>query len=222
MFGLYSSLSFLGLSAIDPIGIGIIPVLLVQKKPYRRVAAFLGGSFMSLMAMGLLLAKGLGQIVLRFEHDHSWFVPVVETVAGFVLLAIAITVYVRLRAGKTSGETSKSTIRWLQLGNLQLFLFGGLLVVIQSIIDVVFVIAMIRIGQLRLSNLIIITSVATYAITALALQLVVVVAFRFAPHEQKAKMLERVRSSLVRYSSQAIVIISLILSVLLFTLALIK
>src|SRR5579864_3373190 len=104
MLNVYIALAFLGLSAIDPVGIGIMPILLVQGHPYRRVAAFLGGSFLSLMTMGLLFAKGLGQLVLKFEHSHPWFIPTVEAIAGVILLITALTVYVRLKAGKASVE----------------------------------------------------------------------------------------------------------------------
>lgn len=222
MFGLYTSLAFLGLLAIDPIGIGIIPILLIQKHPYRRVTVFLGGSFITLMIMGLLLAKGLGGIVLRLEQRRSWFVPTVETVAGLILLAIAAAVYSRLRAGKLSTEASSRTLRWLQLGSWQLFSLGALLVAIQSIVDLVFVIAMVRIGQLKLSDLVILGAIATYALAALILQLSIVIAFRFAPHQQKAKTLDTAHGLLVKYSNQALIIVSLILSLVLFTLALTK
>jgi hypothetical protein len=212
-------LAALGLSAIDPIGIGVMPVLLVQKRPYRRVLAFLGGSFVSLMVMGLLFAKGLGQAVLRFEHGHSWFVPTVERVAGVVLLAIAVTLYLQLRAGKASIEPSGRTRRWLELGGWQLFALGALLVAVQSVIDVVFVIAMVRVGQFKLSGFMLAAAVATYAVTALILQIAVVGAFRFAPSRQKTKTLETVHVLLAKYSYQALIAVSLLLGCVLFVIA---
>jgi hypothetical protein len=219
MYGLYISLAALGLSAIDPIGIGIMPILLIQKHPYKRVAIFLSGSFLSLIIMGLLFARGLGNVVLRFEHRHSWFVPSVEIIAAVILLIIAITVYVRSRSGKTAIEPSQKTRTWLQLGNWQLFLCGALLVALQSIIDVVFVIAMIRVGQFKLSSFGLVMAVATYAIAALVLQIAVIVVFRFAPQREKTKTLEYVQHLLIKYSNQALITISVVLSLILLLLA---
>jgi hypothetical protein len=219
MYGLYISLAALGLSAVDPIGIGVMPVLLIQKHPYKRAAVFLSGSLVSLLVMGLLFAKGLGTVVLRFERSHSWFVPSVEIIAAVILLIIAITVYVRSRSGKTAIEPSQKTRTWLQLGNWQLFLCGALLVALQSIIDVVFVIAMIRAGQFKLSDAQLVGAVATYALTALVLQIAVVLAFRLAPERDKARILDKVRILLISYSNQAVIIVSLLLSLILLLLA---
>lgn len=171
------------------------------------------------MAMGLLFAKGLGGTVLKFERGHAWFVPTIEIVAGVILLIIALAAYVQLKAGKTSVEPSWRTRRWLQLGSWQLFLLGALLVAVQSIIDVVFVIAMVRVGQLQLSGLMLVVAIATYTLAALLLQIGVVGAFRFAPARQKAKVLDTVRALLVKYSNQALIIVSLALSLILFGLA---
>ena len=64
MLALFISLVLLGLSAIDPIGIAAMPILLVQNTPTNEVSYFLFGSFMSLMLMGMLFAKGFGHIVI--------------------------------------------------------------------------------------------------------------------------------------------------------------
>lgn len=221
MFGLYISLFFLGLAAIDPIGIGIMPILLAQKHPYRRSFVFLGGSFVALITMGLLFAKGLGQLVLKFEERNHWFVPVIEVIAGSILVIIAAAVYAQSRKGKSSVEPSVRTKKWLRLNDLHLFLLGALIVTVQSVIDVVFVVAMIRVGQFQLSKVALVTAVATYAITALVLQLVVIIIFRLAPAQQKDKWLQKVHSWLVKYSNQTLIAVSLMLSCVLFVLAII-
>lgn len=84
MVVLFISLAVLGLAAIDPIGLAAMPVLLVQRRPFARSFAFLGGSFISLMVMGLLFARGFGLIVLHFEKAHTWLIPSAEVLAGLV------------------------------------------------------------------------------------------------------------------------------------------
>lgn len=219
MYGLYISLAILGLSAIDPIGIGIMPILLIQKHPYKRAVTFLSGSFVSLMVMGLLFARGLGIVVVRFERMHTWFVSTIEAIAGAILLLIALFVYIRLKTGKTSVEPSTRTRRWLQLGSWQLFLSGAVLVAVQSIVDVVFVIAMVRVGQFKLSHFRLVAAVATYALTALVLQIAVIGAFRMTPPRKRAKLLDTVRTLLLTYSNQALIAVSLVLGLILVGLA---
>jgi hypothetical protein len=220
MYGAFVSLALLGLAAIDPIGIAIMPILLAQKHPYKRAALFLSGSFCSLMIMGLVFAKGFGAIVLRFEHRNTWFVQTVELIAAAVLLIIALTLYIKLRTGKTSLEPADKTRRWLQLGGWRLFLAGAVLVAVQSLIDLVFVIAMIRVGQLELSNIGLVGAVATYAVTALLLQALVVGAFAVTPMRHRTHTLAKVHTLLGRYAYQAVVIVSILLSYILLALAL--
>jgi heme exporter protein D len=209
--GLYISLALLGLAAVDPIGIAAMPVLLLQKHPYKRSFVFLGGSFISLMVMGLVCARGFGVAVLRFEQAHSWFVPSIEAIAGVVLLSIAGTVFWRLKAGKSSVEPSEAVTRRLQLGGWQLFGLGALLVAVQSVLDVVFVIAMIRTGQLRLSAFALTGAVAMYAVAALVLQLAVVAIFKLAPVRQRTERLAEIRRLLARYANQTVAGVSLVL-----------
>jgi Sap, sulfolipid-1-addressing protein len=211
LLGLYVSLALLGLAAIDPIGIAAMPVLLLQNDPYRRSFVFLGGSFISLVAMGLLFACGFGTIVLRFETAHTWFVPSIEAAAGAVLLGIAATVFWRLKAGKSSVEPSEAMTKRLRLGSWQLFGLGALLVAVQSVVDVVFVLAMIRIGQLHLRFIALSAAIVTYAMAALVLQFAVIVAYIFTPPRRRAKTLDTVRNLLVRYANQALITVSFLL-----------
>lgn len=216
---LFISLVVLGLAAIDPIGIAIMPIVLLQKHPYTRSFAFLSGSFTSLMVMGLLFSQGLGSRVLHFENRHSWIVPTIELAAGIVLIAIAATVFWRQRKQPLATEPSAKLKRQLELGNPHLFLIGAALVAIQSIIDVVFVIAMIRIGQLHLSTVALIAAVMTYAIAALVLQLAVIVTFRLAPRDQRALILNKVHKLVERYANELLIVISAALGSILVILA---
>jgi MFS family permease len=211
VLALFTSLLLLGLSAIDPIGIAAMPLLLTQRKPFLRSFVFLGGSFVSLMVMGVLFARGIGATVVNFENAHSWVLPVVQIVAGLMLLGIGGALLRHLKTKPFSAEPPASIAKQLRLSNWHLFVAGAALVIIQSIADVVFVIAMIRIGQLYLASVTLIAAVATYAIAALVLQLAVVGAYALTPEKQKAEMLEKVHSLLTRYSNQVIIGVSLLL-----------
>jgi hypothetical protein len=211
MFGLLLSLAGLGLVSIDPVGIAAMPVLLTQKRPLARSFIFLGGSFAALMAVGLLLALGFGVVVLRFENSHKWLVPGSETLAGLVLLSIGAGLIWHVKTGRASTEPPQSIVKRLRLGNIQLFMLGAVIVTIQSVADVVFVIAMIRAGQLNLSVFGVTAVVGAYAIAALALQLSVVMAYRIARPEHRTRILSKVHSLLADYSNQALICISLVL-----------
>lgn len=211
MFGLFFSLTLLGLAAIDPIGIAAMPILLTQNKPFVRSLTFLSGSFGALMIMGVLFARGLGVRVLRFESSHAWLLPSVEVLAGLVLLSIAATLIWRVKTGRLSVEPSDSVVKRLGLGEWQLFLLGALLVSFQSAVDVVFVIAMIRLGQLNLSFIKLLTGITAYAVSALVLQFLVVIAYTLTPQKHRAKTLAKVHRLLIQYANQALIGISLLL-----------
>lgn len=208
---LFVSVVLLGLAAIDPLGIAAMPVLLVQQRPFARSFAFLSGSFVSLMVMGVVLAQGFGVRVLRFERLHAWLVPAVQLVAGVVLMGIAAVVFWQLKRGKLSTEASSKFKKRLSLNELHLFALGAAIVAVQSILDVVFVIAMIRIGQLHLSSVILWAAVATYGVAALILQAAVIVAYGLTSAKRKQQTLNKVRSMLAAYGNQAVVSVTLVL-----------
>jgi len=219
MFALFVSLALLGLSAIDPVGIALMPVLLMQKHPFKRSFIFLGGSFISLLVMGLLLAKVFGLAVLHFEKSHSWLLPSLETMAAIALLSIAGTLFWRIKKKQLSVEPPTRILKRLQLGNRHLFIAGGLLVAVQSVLDVVFVIAMVRIGQLNLADVTLTAAVATYAVAALIFQLGVVLAYRLSPTEQRTATLDKVHNLIGSYADEALLAVSFILGCLLLALA---
>lgn len=219
MFGLFISLALLGLSAVDPVGIAAMPILLLQKHPLQRSFLFLGGSFVSLMAFGLLFAKGFGGIVLHFEKAHTWLVPTAELIAGLVLLGIAGSLLWRLKHTGSKANTPSVISQRLSLHGGFLFIVGAALVAVQSVVDVVFVIAMIRIGQLNLHTFILVAAVATYSLTALLLQFVVVAAYQLTPADKRSHTLNKVHRLLTRYGDQVVAVICLLLGGLLLVLA---
>lgn len=206
-FGLLASLTLLGLAAIDPVGLAAMPILLSQKNPIRRSYAFLGGSLCALMVMGLVFAKGAGVAVLQFEADHSWIVPTVEIFAGLVLLAIAATLVWQIKTGRDTvkgpGKLANSSFT-----STQLFIFGGELVVIQSLVDVVFIIAMIKVGQLHMSLAGITLATAAYAVPALVFQLLIVVAYQLTPQKHQTRLLRHITRILTKNANKTIAYIS--------------
>jgi len=219
VIALLTSLAILGLAAIDPIGIAAMPILLVREKPLLRSFIFLGGSFVALIAMGLLFARGLGKIVLNFDNAHAWLVPSIEASAGLILLVIAGTFFWRMKRGKPEAEPSEAMVKRLQLGSWQLFVGGVFIVAVQSIVDIVFVIAMIRIGKLNLSTISLSIAVVTYAVAALVLQLAVIVAYKLTPPNHRKRTLARVHHLLANYASQALIGVSFLLGCVLLLIA---
>jgi Ca2+/Na+ antiporter len=219
MFSLFATLVVLGLAAIDPIGIAIMPILLLQHRPYQRCLIFLGGSFVSLIVMGLLIAGGLGEIILHFTNSFNRIVPSLEATAGGLLLIIAAVVFWQKRAGRLQYQPSPYITERLQLNNWHLFVIGAGLVAIQSIADVVFVVAMIRIGKLNLSFITLLAAVTTYALAAIILQITVVTAYRLTPPTRRIKTLTTIRQWLKDYINQLIIAVSLILGIILLIVA---
>lgn len=211
MFSLFVSLALLGLSAIDPIGIAAMPILLLQKNPFMRSLTFLSGSLVSLLLMGLLFARGFGTVVLHFESSNAWVVPSLEAAAGLILLCIAGTIVWRMNRDQLTVEPGDFMVKRLRLHGWQLFIFGALLVAFQSVVDVVFVIAMIRVGRLHLQLATLTAAVATYAVAALALQFAVIVAYGLTPPKQRTKTLDKVHNLLAKYSYQVVIGISILL-----------
>jgi hypothetical protein len=214
------ALVLLGLVAIDPIGIAIMPILLLQRRPYQRSLVFLSGSFISLLVMGLLFAKGFGAIILHFTASFSRLVPSLEAAAGILLLIIAGVVYWQSRAGRLQYQPSPYIVKHLRLNNWQLLAAGAGLVAVQSIADVVFVVAMIRIGKLNLHFLTLAAAVMTYAIAALVLQIAIVLSYKLTPTQRQTNTLNTVRHWLKAYSNQLLIAVSLILGLILLVIAL--
>lgn len=213
MFSLFLSLTLLGLAAVDPVGIAAMPILLSQERPMVRSFIFLLGSFLALVTVGLVLTQGLGALILHFETTHRWLIPSIEAMAGIILLIVAIYALHRNRNKQLSDVSSEFIMKRLRLGNWQLFLLGALLVTFQSIVDVVFVVAMIRIEVLHLEAIPLLAAIVTYAVAALLLQLIVVIMYRVAPIKQRTVVLHRIRDLITRHADRTIVVVSVVLGI---------
>lgn len=205
------SVFLLGLAAVDPIGIGAMPLLLSQKHPYIRSTIFLLGSFIALMLAGIMLSLGLGSLLLHIEQTYTWILPAIELGAGLILIGIGVYMLRQVGRQGISSNTSTYVTRRLQLGNMALFFIGAALVLVQSIVDVVFVVAMIKIGALHLLLGPLVLVVGTYAVAALLLQLAVVVAYRLTPTRQRTKVLVTIRTIVTKYADKLAIIASFIL-----------
>lgn len=186
----------LGFAAIDAIGIAFMPILLAQPNGLRRALVFLLGSFIALVAMGLLFTTGIGSWVAAFNDEHPWLEPTVEVVGGVFLLGAGIVMLVRSRSGGT--HVPDNLVEKLTLPMPLLFGFGVVLVTIQSLVDVVFAVAMVEIGATGASLLEDIVLVLTYTVCALALQAAVVVAYLLTPHGQRDRAMTRFTDWLTR------------------------
>ena len=208
---MYITLAVLGVSAIDPIGLAAMPLLLLQKHPLRRCFIFLAGSFVSLMIMGLVFAQGFGTAVLHFQTKYPNFVTTPEAAAGILLIGLAIVLFWRYKKGLRASQTPDLLVKSLARANWQLFLAGALLVAVQSVVDVVFLIAMIHIGQSHAHFMTLTAAVATYTIAALLLQLSIVMVYTLSSPQNKQKSLRVVRHLLEKYADQLLIGVSFLL-----------
>jgi len=206
MLSLLISLGIIGLLSIDPIGIAIMPILLVQEKPLSRSLAFLGGSFTAIVIIGFLVARYLGRLILSISHSYGWTIPIIEFIAGLALLAVAISLYLQKNHGK-SIKPSQSLVNRLQFNIAFIYLIGVSIITIQTLVDIVFVVAMIRVGQLKLSNIDLSVAVIIYALSSLLLQLSVVIAFILTPKKHKGKTLRTVDYILNHYANTMLTIV---------------
>ena len=176
MFGLLISLFVLGVVSIDPIGIAIMPIILTQRNPIARSLAFLLGSFSSFMVIGYLFSKYIGRFILRFEHHHLQLTYQLEMVVGILLILFAIFITLKAKQKTLHTNPPKGIVNRLQLRLIWIYLIGAGLVAFQSVVDIVFLMAMIRINQLHLTTISLSFAIAVYALASLLLQFLIIVA----------------------------------------------
>lgn len=206
----------LGIAAIDPVGIALMPLFLLEDRPIRRAAAFLAGSFAALVGMGLIFSWGLGVLVIHFEEAHTWFIPAAETIGGTLLLGFAGSmVWPYVRGRRQTVHLPARFLRWSRLHFWYLVMAGAALVTVQSIADVVFVVAMVNLGRLRLSLWEVLIAVLTYALAALVLQAAVIGVYLAAPEHHRARSMQRLRIFLEEYSGAATAAASTVIGLLL-------
>lgn len=206
-----ASLALLGLAAVDPVGIAVMPVLLTQRNGIRRSVWFLLGSALGITALGVVFAVGAGRVMLRLTDDYPWLEPGVEIVCGVLFAAFGMFLW--KRGGDV--EVSGSLRRRLNLPGGTLFGFGAGLVVVQSLLDVVFIVAMVNIGAKNLPDLEVVIAVLVYAVAALALQVAVVVAYAMVSIDRRQAVADAVSGWLDRNGARAAVIASIAVGALL-------
>lgn len=211
MFSLLTSLAILGLAAVDPVGIAVMPLLLTQRGGIRRSIWFLIGSAVGITAVGVLFAVGAGHVMLRITTEYPWLEPSVEVVCGLLLAAFGV--YLWRRGG--AAEVSSGMNRRLQMPTGRLFGFGAALVIVQSLLDVVFIVAMVNIGARQLPVLLVVIAVLVYAAAALLIQIIIVAAYALAAPEARRRIADSVTGWLDRNGTRAAVIASLAVGLLL-------
>lgn len=191
-----------GVAAFDPVGVAAMPILLLQPRGIRRSWVFISGSAVALMLMGFAVALGLGGPLVEFSRRFPWLDDAIELGAGVVLVLLGGYFLLRARAANdnTNPEsiTSDSFRKRLSLPLAMLFAFGFILVIVQSIVDVVFLLAMVDMGQERLGMLATALAVAIYTVAALLIQILVVVAFQRLSPERREQTLQRFSAFLDR------------------------
>lgn len=197
-WALFAEVAGLGLAAIDAIGIAFMPILLAQRDGLRRALVFLLGSFVALVAMGMLFTTGIGSYVADLNEQHPWLEPGVEVVGGVVMIGLGAFMLLRALTGARGSHTPDNLVEKLTLPLPLLFGFGAVLVTVQSLVDIVFAVAMVEVGAEGLSALEDLLLVLTYAVCALVLQTAVVVAYLLTPHHRRDIVMASFTDWLVR------------------------
>jgi len=216
---LLAEVFFLGIAAFDPVGLAAMPILLSQPRGVTRSWVFVLGSMAALLGLGVAFASGLGKPILHFSQRYPWIDPVIEVVLAVVLLALGVWLLLRVRRARATGQDSSlasaGIVKRLELPLPLLFIFGFVLVTVQSIVDVAFLLAMVEMGT-KLSGLLEISlSVMVYTFAALLLQILVVVGYQLLPVERRAASLRAFNKALERYGEVIAAVVMLVLGVIL-------
>jgi hypothetical protein len=180
---LVAEVAGLGLAAIDAIGIAFMPILLAQADGLRRALTFLLGSLVALLVMGMVFTTGVGSEIAELNERHPWLEPGVEVAGGAFLVAAGVFMLVRSRSG--AEHAPDDLVEKLTLPLPLLFGFGVILVTVQSLVDVVFAVAMVEIGARGLTPFEDLVLVLVYTNCALLLQSAVVLAYLLTPEQQR-------------------------------------
>jgi threonine/homoserine/homoserine lactone efflux protein len=195
---LVTEVAGLGLAAVNAIGIAFMPILLAQADGLRRALVFLLGSFVALTTMGMIFTTGVGSRIADFNERHPWLEPGVQVLGGLFLVGAGIFMLVRVRRGATS-HAPDDLVEKLKLPMPLLFAFGIGLVTVQSLVDIVFAVAMVDIGAQGLGALENLLLVLVYAVCALVLQSAVVVGYLLVPQGRRVHVMARFTDWLARH-----------------------
>lgn len=201
----------LGLAAVDPVGIGLVLILLTQKQAITRSIVFLLGSCFALMLMGFVFAHSFGAIILRTEQHHYWLAPSFQITLGLLLVGFSVYSWVKARSKPAKEKTPRLLLRYTKVSTITLFLFGFILVIFQSVVDGVFIVAMVRAGSLHPSMFELIVALAIYALSAVLLQIIIVCTYAFSPTEKRKAVLAKTQILLNKYGERVVVALGLLL-----------
>ena len=81
-----------------------------------------------------------------------------------------------------------------------------ILVILQSLLDVVFIVAMVNVGAKNLPVFEVVVAVLVYATAALAVQIAIVAAYAWAGPERRARVADTVTAWLDRYGQLAAIV----------------
>jgi threonine/homoserine/homoserine lactone efflux protein len=200
-WALLAELAGLGLAAVDPIGIALMPILLAQSRGLARAWTFVAGSLVALIALGLVFTGAVGEYVLEWNEKRPWLEPGIEVFGAVVLILLGLLMLWRSRSGEVA-HAPDNIVAKLTLPLPLLFLFGAVLVTIQSLVDVVFVVAMVDAGAGDLSPVENLIAVSTYAVCALLIQIAVVLVFLLLPHHRRDEVMTRFSEWLARHGER--------------------
>ena len=217
--GLLTEMVALGLGAFDPVGLAAMPILLSQAQGVRRAWTFVIGSITAIMLLGIAFASGLGKPIVEFSKTYPWLNSAIELGAAVILIGIGVWLLWHARKVARSGSggslASDSFTKRLELPLPLLFAFGFLLVTVQSLVDVVFLVAMVEMGTRELALLGTVAAVAVYTIAALALQMIVIVVYQLLSAERRDTALARFNAYLDSHGELVAGILTLVLGVVL-------
>lgn len=211
-WGLLAEVAGFGLAAIDVIGIAFMPILLAQSNGLRRASIFLLGSFLALIGMGMLFTTGIGSVIADFNERYPWIEPGLEAFGGLIILGVGVFMLLRTRSGKES-HTPDNLVEKLTLPMPLLFGFGAVLVIIQSVVDVVFVVAMVDVGTRGLPLLHTVVQVLAYSVAALAIQFGVIALYVLTPAHKRDAVMGRFTDWLARRGEFWAGVVSVVLGV---------
>ena len=217
MIELFLTMAGLGLAAVDPIGIGLVLILLTQKQALLRSAVFLLGSCSALILMGFVFAHSVGAIIIRTEQHHYWLAPSFQIAMGILLSGYSLYSLVKLRSMPRANEPPKLLVKYTEVRNVTLFLFGFILVILQSIVDGVFIVAMVRAGSLHPSMLELLIALVIYALAAVLLQLIIVAVYAFSPLKKRELVLNGAQNLLNKYGERVVIALGFLLGAALIT-----
>ena len=106
MLSLLVSLGLLGLAAVDPVGIAVMPLLLTQTDGIRRSIWFLIGSAIGITALGVAFAIGAGHVMLRVTKDFPWLEPAIEIACGVIFAGFGLYLWWQRRRGEQEPAAS--------------------------------------------------------------------------------------------------------------------